>query len=75
MKMLSEQKRFEIVVDGRLYHVRHERSCQGNWEWGWTVYGALQTRWCDPAGRTHKRVVDAAEKAIAENQVDAPLTP
>jgi hypothetical protein len=72
MKMQRETQRYEIEVNGRDYRVVRDRSRYNNWKWEWTVHGGtmMHSRYCDPDKPTYKRVVAAAEKFIAENDVD-----
>jgi hypothetical protein len=68
VKMTDETQNFEIEVDGHRYRIQRRRSAYGKWKWEWTVHGGtvMRSRWCDPDGRTYKKVVAAAEQ-ILEN--------
>jgi hypothetical protein len=69
MKMQEEIQRYVIEVDGREYRAARRRSVYGKWKWEWTVHGGtvMHSRYCDPEGRTYKKVVAAAEQWLASN--------
>ena len=71
MKMQDETQRYEIEVDGFHYRVARRRSLYGGWKWEWTVHGGtvMRSRFCDPDGRTYKKVVAAAERFLAESPI------
>ena len=77
MKFEFESQRFTIEVDGRDYRLHRSRTNYNNWKWDWTVHGGtmMHSRWCDPDGRTFKKVVAAAEQWISENPNFAEVTP